>query len=162
MVSEPISVNEWRAQQAAKRPRAPAAVLPSLRGRLVETWDGRRLEVTWPLEAPLPALVNLHVHHRVKAKLVKAQRALVALALGRWRRELAAMRLPVAVTLTRVGPRRLDDDNAHSAVKAARDEVTVHLGLTSDASPRVRWTVAQETGEPALRVAIEPLYGARS
>jgi hypothetical protein len=58
----------------------------------------------------------------------------------------------LVVTLTRVAPRRLDDDNLRGALKSVRDAVATWLRI-DDASPLVRWEYAQETGKvPLVRV----------
>ncbi len=56
--------------------------------------------------------------------------------------------LPVVVTLTRIAPRKLDDDNLRGALKAVRDGVTDKLGLTDDSDPRLTWVYRQERGQP--------------
>jgi hypothetical protein len=54
--------------------------------------------------------------------------------------------LPVVVRLTRIGQKRLDDDNLRPALKAARDVVSAWLGLRDDSDPRVRWEYGQKAG----------------
>ena len=46
------------------------------------------------------------------------------------------------VTLTRIGPKRLDDDNVRGALKGVRDGVADALGI-DDADPRVTWRYEQ-------------------
>lgn len=53
--------------------------------------------------------------------------------------------LPVVVRLTRIGQKRLDDDNLRMALKAARDVVAAWLGC-DDADPRIRWQYEQRPG----------------
>jgi len=58
----------------------------------------------------------------------------------------------LVVTLTRVAPRRLDDDNLRGALKSVRDAVASWLRI-DDASLLVRWEYQQETGKvPLVRV----------
>lgn len=67
--------------------------------------------------------------------------------------------LPCVVTLTRIAPRELDDDNLRSGFKALRDGIADRLGV-NDNDPRVRWEYGQERGAPkqyAARVTIEAL-----
>jgi len=62
----------------------------------------------------------------------------------------------IVVTLTRIAPRRLDDDNLRSALKACRDGVADWLGV-DDRSPLVKWLYAQQRGWPrhyAVRIQI--------
>lgn len=67
---------------------------------------------------------------------------------------------PVAgttVTLTRISPRPLDDDNLRGALKAIRDGVADRLGI-DDRDSRVTWQYGQRRGEPrqhAVEVAIQ-------
>ena len=63
------------------------------------------------------------------------------------------LRLPPAVvTLTRLGPRLLDDDNLASALKALRDAVALSLKVDDGDTRRVVWQYGQ---------VISPLYGVR-
>jgi hypothetical protein len=64
--------------------------------------------------------------------------------------------LPCVVTLTRIAPRALDDDNLRGALKATRDEVAAWL-LVDDRDPRVTWTYAERRGavrEYAVEVSV--------
>lgn len=63
----------------------------------------------------------------------------------------------VAVTLTRIAPRMLDDDNNVTGFKHIRDVVAGCMGV-DDRDPRVEWRYSQERGKPkeyAVRVRIE-------
>jgi hypothetical protein len=62
----------------------------------------------------------------------------------------------VRVTLTRIAPRALDDDNLAYAFKHIRDGVTEAIGLRDDRDPRLTWLYSQERGKPAaIRITIE-------
>lgn len=61
--------------------------------------------------------------------------------------------LPVVVTITRVGPRALDDDNLAASCKSCRDAVAAWL-CVDDRDPRVTWAVAQARGAYAVRIAL--------
>lgn len=73
--------------------------------------------------------------------------------------------LPIVVTLTRIAPRALDDDNLRGALKATRDGVADAFGV-DDRDPRVVWAYGQRRGGTgvyaveirveAVRVAEEP------
>lgn len=109
---------------------------------------------------------NMREHWAAKANRVRSQRRAVALA---WRAAQAANdnvpALPVAVTLVRISPRPLDDDNLRGALKGIRDQLAVELGLpvnrrgiADDRDPRVTWLYGQERGKPgeyAVRVVVE-------
>lgn len=93
---------------------------------------------------------NAREHWARKAKRVKAQRR-AAFAL------CPTYPLPAIVTLTRIAPRALDDDNLRGALKAVRDGVADRLGI-DDRDPRVDWRYAQARGRPkeyAVRIALE-------
>lgn len=64
---------------------------------------------------------------------------------------------PMTITLTRIGPRTLDDDNLASGFKAFRDGVADWLGI-DDGDKRLTWRYAQRKGKPkeyAAEVTIE-------
>lgn len=116
--------------------------------------------VTLPMR--LPSTANLREHWAAKAKRSRAQRLAGRIAWrqlaargGDW---LAEPWSPLVVTLTRVSPRQLDDDNLASAFKAFRDGIADGMrphGVNDDRDPRVRWVYAQERGEAAVRVGVE-------
>lgn len=66
--------------------------------------------------------------------------------------------LPVTVTIVRIAPRALDDDNLAYAAKAIRDGVADALGVR-DNDPRVSWRYAQEKpargAAPAVIIQVE-------
>lgn len=106
------------------------------------------------IELPLRihSVANRREHWATRARRTKRDRA-AALAIPRhWLPEL-----PCVVTLTRIAPRKLDDDNLQSGFKALRDGVADRLGV-DDADPRVTWRYHQErgqAGEYAARVEVE-------
>ena len=112
--------------------------------------------VTVTMPMTLPSVANgSHGHWSTRAKRVKAQRNYVKLALIDAR--VAAKVLvpgshwvvpPMVVTLTRIAPRALDDDNLAYAFKAVRDEVAAYFGV-NDNDPRIEWVYRQERGKPA-------------
>lgn len=103
---------------------------------------------------------NQREHWAKKAKRVKAHRNAVALLLGS---RLRVVTLPCAVTITRIAPRALDDDNATRSASAVRDEVARLLGV-DDRDERVTWRpVEQRRGkvrEYACAIRIEWSDGA--
>ena len=70
-------------------------------------------------------------HHRQQACFMTPARATV----------------PCIVTMTRIGPRELDDDNLASAFKAVRDGIADKLGV-NDNDKRIQWRYAQRKGKP--------------
>ncbi|WP_408953034.1 hypothetical protein [Lysobacter sp. Hz 25] len=89
---------------------------------------------------------NLRECWRARARRTKAHRAAAA-AIG----PLPA--LPVVVSLSRIAPRQLDDDNLRTAFKALRDGIAARYGIP-DNDKRIRWEYDQERGKPKE-------YGAR-
>lgn len=109
----------------------------------------------------LPSASNLREHWSAKARRVKAQRNSVALAMLCERRSLLEHHAQLArgedltCVLTRVSPRKLDDDNLATAFKALRDEVAKQLGV-DDGGTRVRWVYKQSPGPACVIIAIGP------
>ena len=106
----------------------------------------------------LAAGPNSRLHWARRARVAKRERRAAWLATTGWR-------LPAdggaAVTLVRLAPRRLDDDNLRGVLKAVRDGVADRLGI-DDRDIRVRWRYAQESGGPGfygVRLEITPLPG---
>lgn len=122
------------------------------------------MTVTVEIPMTLPSASNLREHWAAKARRVKAQRvhawsvlnaAKVASVVGRhgygdWERDGHHL----AITLTRVAPRKLDDDNLRGAFKAVRDEVAAYFGV-DDADPRLEWRYEQAKGKAAVRIAFD-------
>jgi hypothetical protein len=115
----------------------------------VTTGVGQRTTVVMPLR--LPSLANCRLHWRALHRLKVDQQFMV------YGHMLAAKLppLPATVTLTRVGPRKLDSDNLAGAFKFVRDQIAGLYGV-DDGSPLYVWQYGQEVGrEYAIRVAIE-------
>jgi hypothetical protein len=102
-------------------------------------------------EVPVKATntLNARMHWAVKAKRVSAERRKVALLMPRHQ-----LRPVLVVTLTRVGPRELDDDNLAGACKGVRDAVAAAMRI-DDGSKLITWKYEQEKGDYAVRVRIE-------
>ena len=117
-----------------------------------------------PLSKPLPSAANLREHWAAKAKRVKAQRVYVGILLRQHERQLRALGWPAVagrmhVTLSRVAPRKLDDDNLQSGFKALRDGIADRFGV-DDGDPRIRFKYDQVRGkakEYGARVLVEPM-----
>ncbi len=67
---------------------------------------------------------------------------------------------PVVVTLTRIAPHELDDDNLAFAFKAMRDGVADALGVR-DRDPRVSWRYAQRKPKTPRTYGVEITVEAR-
>lgn len=128
----------------SKAPAGPTVRPSTLAGGVV---------VEIPLDAPLVSEANARGHTIAKAGRVASQRASTA----------AVLRVlvgdpptgPVRVVITRRAKRKLDSDNIHGACKSRRDGVADWMGI-NDRDPRVEWVVAQEIGDPAVRIEIVP------
>ena len=112
------------------------------------------ISLSLPIKATLT--LNTRAHWAKKARIVKEHREALAWAWRAhpklWRR---VPKLPCVVTLTRVGPRAMDLDNAICSLKATRDEVARQIGV-DDADPRIVWRYEQERGKGyEVRVEIE-------
>lgn len=110
--------------------------------------------VTIPLK--IESVNNLREHWRRRASRAKEHR------LSAWAHLRAADKAPrligpVVVTLTRIAPRELDDDNLAGGFKAVRDGVADYFGV-DDRNPLIRWAYAQRKGKPkqyAAEVRVE-------
>ena len=117
--------------------------------------------LTYVLPLRIVSEANLREHFRAKSRRVKRHRRTAWVhtlrAFGDSTAIAAALMFPVVVTMTRVAPRTLDDDNLASAFKATRDGIADALCDGDDRDPRVTWRVAQERGAAkvyAVRVEI--------
>ena len=111
---------------------------------------------------------NAHTHWRRRQKRAAEQRAMARLAIAprvaAWRemltcpvRPLACFEPQLVVTLTRIAPRELDDDNNVGAHKHIRDGIADALGV-NDRDKRITWRYGQQRGAPlqyAVRVVLE-------
>lgn len=85
---------------------------------------------------------NLRTHWAVRHRRARDQRKC---AWASMRRFGQAPEPPLVVTMTRLGGRKLDDDNLRGALKAVRDGIADWLGI-DDGSDLVTWAYGQEPG----------------
>ena len=97
------------------------------------------------LPVKIESTANLREHWRQRASRTQRQRS-HAWAVLRHAKPAPSIG-SVVVTLTRIAPRELDDDNLAHAFKAVRDGVADWLGVP-DNHPAVRWLYAQRKGPP--------------
>lgn len=91
-------------------------------------------------------------HWSKRARRSKEQRWVVGATIGNHIRGL----VPCLVCLTRIAPRRLDDDNLRGSLKSIRDEVAKCLGV-DDRDQRIEWVYRQHRGAPleyAVRIEV--------
>lgn len=97
--------------------------------------------------ASIPSSSNLREHWAVKAHRAKLHRTAGKTIgidiLSRGRIARPAKTDHYTVTLTRMSPRLLDDDNLRGALKSVRDGVADALGI-DDRDQRVEWHYKQE------------------
>ncbi len=98
------------------------------------------MTITIPMR--LPSLANCRMHWRAMDRLKKGQKQAIAAAM--YGKVLPA--LPVIITMTRTGPRRLDSDNLASAFKYVRDSIASAYGM-DDGSSRFTWVCEQRVGK---------------
>lgn len=113
--------------------------------------------------------MNCSQHWRVKSKRHKSQQFFVRLAMNKHK-----VNLPCTVTMIRLSPRDLDDDNLSSAFKWIRDELSECLipnsrktyingrGKTqeikgrADSDKRIKWLYGQEKAKiKGIRIEID-------
>ena len=114
-------------------------------------------QLTARAEMRLPSLANMRKHWRAMLGIRKAQRATGVLLA---RKAFGPFSAPgfgahgtflIAVTLTRVGARKLDSDNLASAFKHVRDGVAEYVGV-DDGDERWTWNYAQRSGSKVYAV----------
>lgn len=72
------------------------------------------------------------------------------------------IKLPCTITLTRISPRILDDDNLVMSFKFIRDAIAneIHPGMApgrADDDKQIAWKYSQEKGKPqAIKMTIQP------
>lgn len=114
------------------------------------------MTITVQLPIKIISEANAHGHWRERAKRAKLHRATTLTLLQAWhgtKPPAGRMR----ITMTRIAPRTLDDDNLAGGFKATRDGVADWLGI-DDGSPLLMWRYAQRKGGPreyAAEVRIE-------
>jgi hypothetical protein len=147
----------------AHEPNAATRTAEDARPALTSTSGGplecdastsRVVRVDVPIRVESPN--RLHAEHPLsRARRVRKERAAVREALDRFKPPPG----PWLVTLVRVAPRRLDDDNAVASMKAPRDATAAWLAV-DDRDPRVRFVVEQERGAYGLRIDVLGAHGA--
>ena len=102
------------------------------------------IRLSVPIQMPNP--LNAREHWGAKARRAKSHRLAVyaAAKLAGVLEDIRLVPLPATVTITKVGPRRLDDDGATASAKHVRDEIAQLLGI-DDGDPEVTWVVKQES-----------------
>jgi hypothetical protein len=114
------------------------------------------LQLQFSMPVRVISEANARDHHMVRYKRKLAQQNTTAVA---WLWACAAQRvnvsLPCVVRLTRIGARKLDDDNLAGAFKACRDQIAREIGV-DDGSELIKFEYAQEAiGKRQYEVKVE-------
>lgn len=98
----------------------------------------------------MKSLPNMsHQHWRKLKRVVDKQKKATKRAL----KDKVIPPLPLLVIMTRVGPRKLDDDNLQGSLKYIRDEIARAVGV-DDGSPLYTWLYMDRKGEYGVEVEI--------
>jgi len=104
----------------------------------------------------LPSLANMRAHWRRIAKLKQDQKLATSLCMrNAITRGATLPPLPLIITITRIGKRKMDDDNLAAACKYVRDQIAAIIG-TDDGSPLYTWQYQQRIGKYGVDVEITP------
>ena len=126
--------------------RKPAPSQPTVRGSRVDESGALHVEI---LGLKLRSTANWRPSVRGRIAYPKHIRAEVTAAFA----GVTLPEPPCDVTITRVGPRMLDSDNAETACKAVRDAIAALFGI-DDADPRVKYRVEQRKGPYAVEIQV--------
>lgn len=107
-------------------------------------------------DAPIKTIseANCRQHWRVKSKRrQEQQQTITGMLMNALRgREIE---LPCVVKLTRVGPKRMDDDNLAGSFKGTRDAIARKLGV-DDGDPRIKFQYEQcPVGRREYNIVVE-------
>lgn len=88
--------------------------------------------------------LNAREHWRTRACRAKTERNTAYFLVGA---ELCRWVAPITVLMTRVAPRKMDDDGAIASMKNIRDGIADRFGV-NDGSDAIAWKYAQRKGKP--------------
>lgn len=151
-VRESLTAEQW-ARLLARNPHLAAPVAKARqRSELAEAHahrDGDRVTLV-AKGLRLDLTPNARLHPQVMARRRRREHQVVTAAL----RGIVPPAGPWRVTITRVGPRAMDDDNRTASAKGVRDAIAAWLGV-DDGDGSVRWEVRGERGGYCVRVQID-------
>lgn len=114
---------------------------------MATSWVIDQIARTVTLRLPL-RLVNINntrEHHMVLHRRESRHRFLARVTLEQATREARRWLVASKVTITRVAPRKMDDDGCVASAKSVRDGVADALGV-DDGDPSITWSYAQQKG----------------
>lgn len=104
----------------------------------------------------IPSMANARLHWAAKSREVKRQRDITAVMFRASVRKKPC--LPCTITLTRRGPRKMDDDNLVSSFKAVRDQLAKEMGV-DDGSNSIQWKYsAEKSKDYSILIEIEEVH----
>jgi len=109
--------------------------------RDVTPFLGRSIEFFAPIRIVSEA--NLREHWAVKNRRKTTQQTEMIIVLRNVLRQSPKITLPCVVTLTRIGPRKIDDDNLANGCKGIRDAIAHELDV-DDGDSRITFHYDQE------------------
>lgn len=119
------------------------------------------LDLTAPIKVVSEANRGGKEHWSVKVKRKKNQQTEILAELSNALLGKQVI-LPCQVTLTRIGPKKMDDDNLARAFKGIRDAIAGKLGV-DDGDSKVKWIYGQDPRgkrEYSIKVEIISIGGA--
>lgn len=107
---------------------------------------------------------NVPLHWAKRRKMHKSHETCVNTFFSR-HIDFSKIKLPIRFTLTRVGPRKLDDDNLIASLKHVRDHLTSKVFPEKargqgDGGTEIQWAYSQEKGPPktyGLKIKLESI-----
>ena len=152
-VRESLTAEQWARLEAINPHLAAPVARARQRGELVEAHahrDGPRVTVA-AKGLRLDATPNARAHWTATATKRARERQVITRALA----GITPPAGPWRVTITRIGPRPMDDDNRTAAAKGVRDAIAAWLGV-DDGDSCVAWEVRGEVARDyAVRITIE-------
>lgn len=103
------------------------------------------VELTIPTH--LPSRANERLHWSKRKHLSRFQRDMAYICTREALNPERRLRLPGIVTLTRISPRLLDDDNLRGAFKSIRDGIADAFHVTDAPGGPIAWKYAQRKGK---------------
>lgn len=114
----------------------------------------RRSELSIHLSVRTVSLSNMREHWAKRHRRESAHRLMARAAVRAAHPPEIAPRAHLTIRLTRLGRRKLDDDNLRGALKSIRDGVADALGM-DDGHTALRWSYSQErSSEYGVRIEI--------
>jgi hypothetical protein len=144
-------------EQLGLPPLSPPAPPPSRPSTAVATAEPGRWSITLEVGCQVRSEPNERCHWAVRRRRFQEQAGALRTA---WEASPFAVveswehLLPLRVTFTRVGKRKLDTDNLSGGFKGLRDALAELLGI-DDGDELLTWEYQQERGQPGVRLHIE-------